>query len=385
MKRIWLLACCLVALPRGAAAAEAPFAPLANVPDYVADVELNPGWGSSRRDHQTVRHHQGWTRIDTLIDGRFPVTSYVGPGPVSIDISGEPSTGSRSLTIQRGTEINRPVGWKYESLKTDDRDMLLGESCEVWNVASHTSFDGYQNAKRERKKLSCITTDGIELWQRYVGDGGEGSSTQVTRIERKPVSENAVHPPPDLLDLRSWETKKEASKPRPTRAPGDAVVVMKTERASPGGRPLLQRTVRRHHPWTYTEDIDGEGRRRTTVVNEAELLTIRFAANAGGEYVTMSIRKIPARTDEFGPKSLDRKETVAGEACAWFDMMPGFADAGLHQCKTADGLVLKEQRSGRGRRFDPVVATQLRRGPVPLEDALPPPEIMTRAKWGIPD
>jgi hypothetical protein len=386
MRRLWLLACCLVALPHAtAAAAEPPFTPLASVPDYTADVELNPGWGSSRRDRQTVRHHQGWTRIDKLIDGRFPVTSYAGPGPVSIDISGDPSTGSRGLVIQRGAEINRSVGWKYEPFKTGDRDTLLGESCEVWNVASHTSFDGYQYAKRVLKILSCVTTDGIELWQRFVSDSGEGSSTKVTRLERKPVPEDAVHPPPDLLDLTSWSIKNAATQQRPARAPADALVVLKTERASPEGRPLLERTVRRHHPWTYTEDVGGDGRRQTTIVNEAKLLTIRFSTNAAGEYVMLSIRKAAARTDEFGPKPLGRKEVVAGEACAWFDMLPGMADGGLHQCKTADGLVLKERRFGRSSPQDPMVTTQLRRGPVRLDDVLPLSEVMTRAKWGIPD
>jgi hypothetical protein len=99
----------------------------------------------------------------------------------------------------------------------------------------------------------------------------------------------------------------------------------------------------------------------------------------------LSIRKAAARTDEFGPKPLGRRETVAGEACAWFDMMPGVADASLHQCKTADGLVLKEQRLVHGGPQDPMVATQLRRGPVRLDDVLPLSEVMTRAKWGIPD
>lgn len=378
MKHFWLLSLLLV---WPCAAAEPPFAPQPNVPDYVASFALDPGWGSKRRDSQTVRHHQGWYRIDTVTDRRFRSTTYVGPGPLSSELRGSASEGARSLTIQRGPQVNRSVGWTYDPSKTADHDIVLGESCDIWNVA-RTSSGG---AGSGWKKLSCISRDGIELKQGFANDQNEGSSAEAISIERKPVAPADVQPPKDVLDLKSWSAMTETTGAHPAGAPGDAIVLMKTERLSPSGQPMLRRTVRRHYPWTYTEDVDGEGRRQLTIVSAPERLTVRFKSDAAGAYTMLSIQKVAANTDEFGPKALGKSETIAGEQCAWLDMTPGMSDAGLSQCRTPDGLVLKEESWSRGSRSEPLVAALLRRTPVNMVEVLPPPSILTRANWGIPE
>ena len=48
------------------------------------------------------------------------------------------------------------------------------------------------------------------------------------------------------------------------------------------------------------------------------------------------------------PKDRGSSETVLGETCRWFDMMPGMMDAGRHACLTSDGIMLKENLYGRG-------------------------------------
>ena len=84
------------------------------------------------------------------------------------------------------------------------------------------------------------------------------------------------------------------------------------------------------------------------------------------------------------PVDLGRNERVLGETCSWFDMMPNVMDAGLHECRTADGIVLKDVRFSRGSSF-PSVATRLTRRPVALSEILPPRDMMAPRSWGLPD
>jgi hypothetical protein len=85
-----------------------------------------------------------------------------------------------------------------------------------------------------------------------------------------------------------------------------------------------------------------------------------------------------------GPVDLNRSEIVLSETCNWFDMMPNVMDAGLHECRTADGVVLKDLRISRGS-YHTFVATGLTRRPVTLVEVLPPGEMLTARSWGLPD
>lgn len=82
-------------------------------------------------------------------------------------------------------------------------------------------------------------------------------------------------------------------------------------------------------------------------------------------------------------KNLDRTETVLGETCRWFDMMPNKADAGRLACLTKDGIALKDEISGRGMGVRRWTAIHLARRPVSLEEIKPAAELLEPQRWGI--
>lgn len=385
MKRIGLILSLLICA-HAASAAEAPFAPLPNVPDYVAVFAVKPISGPPRTVVDTVMHHGAWTRIDSVVDGREDTVNYFGPGPISIDIRRDTTGAYSSLQILRGIRQHSSSGWERDSSKTDDQDEVVGEHCDVWKVG-HLFMSGRGNTKIELKSLSCVTSDGIQLWKKFVGYSGVSSSANATSIERKPVSPNEVYPPADLLDLAAWLPKDSAGHEPSSQSPGDVTVVMERDRMLDNIRRTLRRIVRRHHPWLYTEDIDYSGSRTIRITNDTAGRTIIFESDAAGEPTRLTIMIRPPSPPEVrlnGPKLLDKREVVLGELCEWFDMWPGTQDAGLHQCRTRDGVVLKEQRfswgSGEG-----LVAAQIKRTPVSPAKVLPLRDILSRSAWGIPD
>ena len=369
-----------------AIAAEGPFAPNPDTVDYVAASAVKWPPGSPRSDRRIATHHTQWTRIDQEVDNLYRSTSYVKDSvPLSITISREPSGEYRSLQILRGLERHRSRGWSYDAFKTSERDTFLGESCEVWNVARHVSRDGVKNAERELKQLSCVTPDGIELWNRFVSNNYTGTSVEATRVERRPIDANDVRPPADLLAWAAWsppETEAASSD-----APGDAVVTM--EAAEPVAKPMQtkRRIVRRHFPWSATENIADDGRRSLTIKNARTGLLLTFEQNPDGQFARLIISKPSLGAAAQRKKSLEphQNETLLGETCTWFDMRLGLMDASEAQCQTADGIVLKKRQSGRGMAPQVMVAVRLERAPVALADVLPPPSILVAGGWGITD
>jgi len=288
-----------------------------------------------------------------------------------------------------GAETHRSVGWNDVAFKTEDRETFLGESCDVWNVA-RTLIDGRGTSKLELKRLSCVAGDGVELWNKFVGPHGESSALKATGIERRPVPPGEVLPPSNLLDLDAWLPKSNSTQPRPARAPSDVTVTMQTQRIATNGRPLLTRIVQRHFPWTSSDDIDGDGKRTLSIQNETEQLSFRFESDASGRPARLSMSKTPpnAITINIGSKNkpidLGRTEIVAGEHCAWFDVWPNVMDAGLHQCRTNDGIVLREHRMSR-MHYEPLIAVRIERAPIDPAKIMPPRDILSRAAWGIPE
>jgi hypothetical protein len=186
-----------------------------------------------------------------------------------------------------------------------------------------------------------VTPDGIELWSRVENDVLPGTSFQTTAIKRQQVTPDEVRPPRDRLDLKSWLTAPSGATRR-SDLPGDVTVVLENESKGPGDQ-LQTRTIRRHYPWTYTEDLYANGRRVLTFRNELERLDINFESSPSGEPIRLSIAKAlrdfgTNKRPDTGPT-----ETVLGEQCFRFE------DSHRHgrssQCITADGLVLKHSSS----------------------------------------
>jgi len=130
-------------LAGGPVAAQAPFAPHTDQPDYVVTMV----WkfqGETR--NRTVTHHGEWTYVSGV--GHF---SADGDGSISV------FGGVSSASFERGRTM--PDSYDTEPRNTGERQMHLGESCTVWDV---------WRTKREpagfgRTHLSCVTDDGIEL------------------------------------------------------------------------------------------------------------------------------------------------------------------------------------------------------------------------------
>jgi len=102
---------------------------------------------------------------------------------------------------------------------------------------------------------------------------------------------------------------------RPSDSPGDVTVVMQGAFKELADQHIQTRTVRRHYPWIYTEDVDGKGWRRLRFMNEVERLDILFESNAAGEPMRLSIRKALRDFASHKPPDTGRTETVLGELC----------------------------------------------------------------------
>jgi hypothetical protein len=119
------------------------------------------------------------------------------------------------------------------------------------------------------------------------------------------------------------------------------------------------------------------GRRLSALCLRAE-----WPENDGAYRHLLIVRDTPPISIDHAVR-LDRSDVVQGERCDWYDMHPGMMDAGLNQCRTRDGIVLKETQIVRAH-GETVEAAQFQRRPVDLSQVMPPPYILTRGYWGLP-
>jgi hypothetical protein len=86
------------------------------------------------------------------------------------------------------------------------------------------------------------------------------------------------------------------------------------------------------------------------------------------------------------PVSLPDKppETLLGERCTWLDMSPGMMDAERHECRTRDGIPLRIWFWSRGGAAS-YSAIRLSRRPIEVFEVMPPPELLERSRWQLPD
>jgi hypothetical protein len=198
---------------------------------------------------------------------------------------------------------------------------------------------------------------------------------------RKQVEPDDVRPPSNKLDLKSWLTAPDGVA-TPSDAPGDVTVIMQNRIKDDAGRQVQIRTIRRHYPWTYTEDVNAKGQRKITFKNQVERLSIVFQSNANGEPMQLSIEKeLRAFADQKLPDS-GRTETIVGETCVVSEKK--YREAYSNQCRTADGVIVKDAKSDQGGMYD-LIAVKLDRAPVDIDAVLPPSSLFVRAAWGIPD
>jgi hypothetical protein len=368
LRTIFLLLPIFFALA-GPAPAELPFAPLANQPDYVVTM-IASDYGK-KTIARKVTHHGDWTRVDE-VRGSHPTTEYISAnGTANVRIYG----GRSVISFLRGSEPNYS-DTDREARNTGERQTHLGENCTVWDV---------WRKKRERtgynlSHLSCITGDGIELWQSSVGDVGPNGSAEATYVERRPVTLEEARPPRALLTLDCWDQNT----PTPTTSDHETIMELSGNSVETA---KSMRITRRLGPWQYLEETISDVRRKLEITHDSNLMRLEYASGTPERLTIMRLDPEPA--DATAPASLqprpadmNRSETILGETCRWFDMMPGMADASRSACLANDGIVLKDERHGRSA-GETWTAVRVTRRPVSLDEIKPPTELLGPQRWGI--
>jgi hypothetical protein len=328
-------------------------------------------WGKTGQ--RTVTHHGNWTHVGGA--GYFSAN-----GDASISVF----AGVGFASFERG-RAHRNY-YDNEPRNTGERRTHLGESCTVWDV---------RRTKQERAgyghtHLSCVTDDGIELWWKDVNGKDEvNSSAEATSVERRSVKPEEVRPSRTLLTVDWWDQKLPAPA---AQAIPDHETVMELSDGSTNTEKSI-RTIRRLGPWQLLEEKVDHFRRSLRITYDSRRVSLQYAHDEGRPHERLTItRNDPAPTDapaptsaqakSMEPKDLDRSETVIGETCRWFDMMPGMRDASHLTCLTSDGIMLKEKLFGRGSRRT-WTAIRLTRRPIGIDEIKPPAELLDPQRWGI--
>jgi hypothetical protein len=352
----------------------APFAPTMPQPDYtVVMVQKSLNQEDARR---TVTHHGHWTRIDQTRGAYQSSEYYSAASGTRMIVSGQ-----RSVSLERKTD--QMSGIDFQARNTGERQTELGESCTVWDVW-RTRRPVYGS---DVSYLSCVTDDGIALWDKTLHGSDVLSSTMATRIERRPIAPEEVQPPPTLLTLDWWSTDVPSFDS--TSTPDHEIVMALSGEASGAGKSI--RTMRRLGPWQFRDEIIGS-RRWIEIAHDSLQMRLRYESDASGEPRRLTITRPGINSDSSAsvpPKpmsattDLNRSETILGERCRWFNMMPDVMDAGRRSCLTSDGMVLKEVLSGRGMREQEWNAVRFTRRPIRLDEIKPPAELLDPQFWGL--
>lgn len=367
--------------------ADAPFVPPGGAPDHIVTMATR-SFGQAQDGVEVHTHHSGWTRIDGP-RGDLP-THYIGyADSVVVRINRNASGAMTYFDIQRGFE----PGLLRDSFKTGETRTVLGEACDVWDV-KRTPDKGQQLVWS-----SCVTRDGLEVANRVESTvttvlprkSTVISVSEATRIDRRPVTLDEVRPPVEALDLKTWNEAIAFSDDRPAASPADYEAVIEPEPETMIAEARVTRTVRRHFPWISIDERRVDGVRTFNLRNEINgfSLTVRSDTKNGFRNLVMYKFRPPGppgpdADNSHRPIDLQRSETVLGETCKWLDVAPNISDSGLHECRSADGAVLKELQITRGSAHS-YVATRLTRRLVPLVEVLPPGDMLAAQSWGLPE
>jgi hypothetical protein len=369
-------------LPGKVAAEAGVFVPSLRGADYVVTLRVQRGWGPPGSDTHVVTRHGDWVRMDVVRDGRT-TTRYPGLAlGVEASLIRDTAGGYSYVWIKTRPDSSAR-GMDYRSFRTGETDVVLGEPCDVWKVyRSPPDERGYGGFAR----LGCVTADGIELWQRTIGtDSDVLSSAEAMRLERRSVDAAEVRPPDDLLSLERWFGAGASTRDAIPAGELDFEVVL--AHSEDLGEPTV--TVRRRYPWRYEDRYD-EGRPRRLFIWREDRVTwldVYVGPQGAAERLAMSNRPFDVRTQpRDSPVPLPDKppETLLGERCTWLDMVPGMMDAERHECRTQDGIPLRIWFWSRGGAAS-YSAIRLSRRPIEFSEVMPPPVLLERSRWQLPD
>jgi hypothetical protein len=366
-----LIAAVIFTFSAGMSVDLSPFTPMTPQPDYRSImVEKSDGRDNGSR---IVTHHGHWTRLERM--NRYNHTSeyYSAASGAKATVRGQ-----QSITLER--RIGATPGIDFEARDSGERQTFLGESCMVWDVwRTPQPVDGANVSFQ-----SCITDDGITLWEKTLHGNAVLSSVEASRVERRPIAPEEVLPPRALLALDWWDLDLPSFN---TPSTPDHETIMELSGASSGAVKSI-RTTRRLGPWQFWDGTFGS-RRAIAITHDSLRLQFSYASDESGASKQLSITRPDSISVSSGLKTasqmtdLHRSERILGESCHWFDLLPGVASADHRSCLTSGGIVLKDVLSGRGMSEQEWTAVRMTRRPILLDEIKPPAELLDPRLWGL--
>jgi hypothetical protein len=209
------------------------------------------------------------------------------------------------------------------------------------------------------------------------------SSAQAVRVERRSVDAEEVRPPDDLLSLEQWfGATGFARDPAPAEQMDFELVLARD--GAPTGAAM---SVRSRYPWYHEDRYDSGQLRHLSIRRKDRPTTLDvYVGGRAPDRLTMVNGPFDEQTQvpDLVPVPLpEPPETLLGEPCIWMDRSPGMMDAGRHECRTRDGIPLRIKFWSRGW-YEGYSATRLSRRPIEFAEVMPPPELLDRSRWRLP-
>ena len=343
-------------------------------PDYVAvmqaldkdEVQIDPT--------VTIIHHDGMFLSETRRDDR----TSIGFGPDR----NEPMLRWSRQADGEVTLLELFLGSRKPDLpnagtprSTGNVSTISGERC-AWRETVDNPISPATSLVREQ---NCVTDDGIVIETKLLTpDEVPIYHTRLASLTRRPVALSEIEPPPEIMAPEFWLRPIRSHDADPSKPDFDITL----ERA---GHPTIR--LLRHYPWNAWERHVPDGPVSIRIWNELDDQGISYFQASGyrrltAERVTGGNARAFDFNDASGKVALDRTETILGETCQWFDIMPGMQEVGNRQCLTRDGLPLKLDMGGTNATL-PYTATSLRRRPVDLSEMQLPPDAFLLKEWGL--
>jgi hypothetical protein len=365
-------------LPAVASAmANLPFVPISRQPDYVVTmVESQYGKEVAKRN---VVHHGDWTRVDR-IEGTYRFVAYYSvDGVVSVH---DQRRVSSTFLSRGGIDLSYR---DYRPRNTGERQTHLDETCTVWEVSRPS-----EGARSDSGSfhLSCVTDDGIELWQRSLYGSKVISSSEATRVERRPHTADEVKPPRSLLMLDWWD--RDAPTSGASAVLGSETIMELSGQSADAGKSV--RTTRQRGQWQSTEETVSGVRRKLDIAHDSGRMGFEYVWDELGAPKRLAITRPSSTPDDAATATpamwneTNRSETILGETCCWFGLFT-FGDVSRSRCVTDDGVMLKDHWRWRAMEGPAVVqewtAVRTTRRPVTLDEIKPSTELLDPRVWGL--
>lgn len=258
------------------------------------------------------------------------------------------------------------------AFRTGERRSVLGESCAMWQVQPTGPAPGGTS----RRRLSCVTADGIEL-QRVVLDerGSVVDLATATSFSRSSSADDAGWPPSDLLNIATVDLSSDRSDGSGSK-PSDMEVLLEGPGDARGS------LIRRRHPWLYQDLREADGQRTLTISHRERPVRITAQLDRDGKPSSLVISR--ALGDPWSHlEPIGEESEIAGLRCTW--SRGGLADYQQKVCRTSDGVPLAIQIAGPVDVVANYSAHRVSFRPLPPAAVRLPPILLSPSTWGLLD